>query len=291
MPPQPPAAVNPGRGGIVNGGLRGGCGACQTRAEPARGAPMPIAPFPLARPRRLRRTPWIRDLVAEARLAPRRPHLADLRARGAGRRRAGGLAAGGRAADDRPRGAGGGGGGGARDARASRSFPIPRTADKNPEATEAWNPENLVCRATRAIKAAVPEVGVLLDVALDPVQFRRPRRAGARRGGAERRDAAGAGEDGAGAGRGRLRHPRAVGHDGRADRGDPPGARGARLPRHGDHELRGQVRLGLLRAVPRRGGLGRGAQGRQEDLPDGPARTATRRCARWRPTSPRGRTW
>ena len=30
------------------------------------------------------------------------------------------------------------------------------------------NPENLVCRATRAIKAAVPEIGILLDVALDP---------------------------------------------------------------------------------------------------------------------------
>ena len=33
---------------------------------------------------------------------------------------------------------------------------------------EAWNPENLVCRATRAIKAAVPEIGVMEDVALDP---------------------------------------------------------------------------------------------------------------------------
>ncbi len=47
-------------------------------------------------------------------------------------------------------------------------FPFTEAADKNPEATEAWNPENLVCRATRAIKAAVPEIGVLLDVALDP---------------------------------------------------------------------------------------------------------------------------
>ena len=47
-------------------------------------------------------------------------------------------------------------------------FPYTDAADKNPEATEAWNPENLVCRATRAIKAAVPEVGVMLDVALDP---------------------------------------------------------------------------------------------------------------------------
>jgi porphobilinogen synthase len=47
-------------------------------------------------------------------------------------------------------------------------FPYTEARDKNPEATEAWNPENLVNRATRAIKAAVPEIGVMLDVALDP---------------------------------------------------------------------------------------------------------------------------
>ena len=33
---------------------------------------------------------------------------------------------------------------------------------------EASNPDNLMCRAIRAIKDAVPEVGVLTDVALDP---------------------------------------------------------------------------------------------------------------------------
>ena len=33
---------------------------------------------------------------------------------------------------------------------------------------EALNPDNLMCRAIRAIKDAVPEVGVLTDVALDP---------------------------------------------------------------------------------------------------------------------------
>jgi porphobilinogen synthase len=36
------------------------------------------------------------------------------------------------------------------------------------DGTEALNPENLVCRAIRAIKQAVPEVGILCDVALDP---------------------------------------------------------------------------------------------------------------------------
>jgi porphobilinogen synthase len=35
-------------------------------------------------------------------------------------------------------------------------------------AHEAFNPENLVCRATRAIKAAKLDIGVILDVALDP---------------------------------------------------------------------------------------------------------------------------
>jgi porphobilinogen synthase len=39
-----------------------------------------------------------------------------------------------------------------------------RTAD----AAEAWNPDNLVCRATRAIRAAGLDIGVILDVALDP---------------------------------------------------------------------------------------------------------------------------
>ena len=47
---------------------------------------------------------------------------------------------------------------------------FPNTPDelKTPEAEEAWNPENLVCKATRAVKAAVPGIGVMLDVALDP---------------------------------------------------------------------------------------------------------------------------
>ena len=47
-------------------------------------------------------------------------------------------------------------------------FPYTDPALKTPGAEEAWNPENLVCRATRAVKAAVPDFGVMLDVALDP---------------------------------------------------------------------------------------------------------------------------
>ncbi len=36
------------------------------------------------------------------------------------------------------------------------------------DCAEAWNPDNLVCRATRAIRDAVPEIGIMEDVALDP---------------------------------------------------------------------------------------------------------------------------
>jgi porphobilinogen synthase len=36
------------------------------------------------------------------------------------------------------------------------------------DAREALNKDNLICRAVRAIKEAVPEIGVLTDVALDP---------------------------------------------------------------------------------------------------------------------------
>jgi porphobilinogen synthase len=39
---------------------------------------------------------------------------------------------------------------------------------KSEDGREALNRDNLVCRAVRAIKSAVPEIGVLCDVALDP---------------------------------------------------------------------------------------------------------------------------
>jgi porphobilinogen synthase len=47
-------------------------------------------------------------------------------------------------------------------------FPVTESSLKNESATEAVNPENLVCRAVRAVKAAQPNVGVICDVALDP---------------------------------------------------------------------------------------------------------------------------
>ena len=47
-------------------------------------------------------------------------------------------------------------------------FPFTEDHLKTPDAREAINPENLVCRAVRAIKAAVPGIGIMCDVALDP---------------------------------------------------------------------------------------------------------------------------
>ena len=47
-------------------------------------------------------------------------------------------------------------------------FPYTDPAKKTRDCAEAWNPENLSNRATRAIKAAVPGIAVMTDVALDP---------------------------------------------------------------------------------------------------------------------------
>ena len=47
-------------------------------------------------------------------------------------------------------------------------FPYTATEDRDEEGSLATDPENLVCRATRAIKKAFPEIGILCDVALDP---------------------------------------------------------------------------------------------------------------------------
>ena len=124
-------------------------------------------PFPLARPRRLRRTPWIRAMVAETALSPADfiwpCFVID------GEDRAEPIAAMpsvSRLTIDRLVTA-------AREAAAlgipaMAIFPYTDPAVKTPGAEEAWNPDNLVCRATRAVKAAVPEIGVMLDVALDP---------------------------------------------------------------------------------------------------------------------------
>jgi porphobilinogen synthase len=47
-------------------------------------------------------------------------------------------------------------------------FPFTDPKKRSDDAKEAFNSDNLVCRATRAIKAAKLDIGVILDVALDP---------------------------------------------------------------------------------------------------------------------------
>ncbi|WP_306154618.1 porphobilinogen synthase, partial [Roseovarius sp. MMSF_3281] len=47
-------------------------------------------------------------------------------------------------------------------------FPYTGSENRTSDCAEAWNPENLSNRATRAIKAAVPDIAIMTDVALDP---------------------------------------------------------------------------------------------------------------------------
>lgn len=125
------------------------------------------APFPVSRSRRLRRTPWIRNLVQENRLdvsdliwpifiregenirepIESLPNVERLSIDNAVQ-----------AAEEAA----------TLGIPVIALFPYTDASDKTQDAAEAWNPENLVNRATRAIKAAVPDIGVMLDVALDP---------------------------------------------------------------------------------------------------------------------------
>ena len=47
-------------------------------------------------------------------------------------------------------------------------FPYTPMEKRTKDCAEAWNPENLSNRATRAIKAACPDLAIMTDVALDP---------------------------------------------------------------------------------------------------------------------------
>ncbi|UWQ21192.1 porphobilinogen synthase [Jannaschia sp. W003] len=130
-----------------------------------------MAPFPAARPRRLRRTPAMRALVRETRLSAddliwplfvrdgegvleEVPSMPGVVRRSVDRiveavegARALGI-------------------------RAVCLFPYTDAALKTDGCEEAWNPDNLSNRATRAIKAACPDVLVMTDVALDPYNAR-----------------------------------------------------------------------------------------------------------------------
>ncbi|MDR6291223.1 MULTISPECIES: porphobilinogen synthase [Inquilinus] len=127
--------------------------------------PFPGA-FPTTRPRRLRSDGWIRELVAETRLGPgdliwpifvvegdqRQPveslpgvDRLDLASAVEACRRARDLGI-----------------------PAVAIFPMIDRALRSEDGAEACREGNLVCRATAAIKAAVPDLGIMVDVALDP---------------------------------------------------------------------------------------------------------------------------
>ena len=47
-------------------------------------------------------------------------------------------------------------------------FPVMAADKKSAQASEAYNPEGLIQRSVRALKQAIPELGIITDVALDP---------------------------------------------------------------------------------------------------------------------------
>ena len=147
-------------------------------------------------------------------------------------------------------------------------FGIP--AHKDSAATTAYDPEGIVQLAVRAIKDEFPELLVITDVCLCEYMDHGHCGVVAGRRGPQRRHAGAAGQDRGLARRSRRRHRRAVRHDGRARRRDPHRARRRGPLRHGDHGVLGEVRLGLLRPVPRGRRVGAGVR-RPQDLPDGPA--------------------
>lgn len=119
------------------------------------------------RPRRLRRTPWLRAMVAEHHLRVEDLIWPLFVQEGQGLATPiDGLPGVERLSIDRVVEA-------AREAAslgipAIALFPVTPLDKKTADGREALNPENLMCRAIRAVKAAVPQIGVIADVALDP---------------------------------------------------------------------------------------------------------------------------
>ena len=97
-------------------------------------------------------------------------------------------------------------------------FPYTAQELRTEDCAEAWNPDNLTNRAIRMLKAELPELMVMTDIALDPYnanghdgfvvdgQIVNDETVGS------------AGQDGAGTGRRGRRHSWPVRHDGRAHR-------------------------------------------------------------------------
>ncbi len=119
------------------------------------------------RPRRMRQAPWLRAMVAETRLHPSDLIWPLFVQEGAGKvTPVAGLPGVERLSIDMIVDA-------AREAvelgiPAIALFPVTPTELKTEDGREAYNPENLMCRAIRALKKSVPEIGIIADVALDP---------------------------------------------------------------------------------------------------------------------------
>jgi porphobilinogen synthase len=128
---------------------------------------MPSASFPALRLRRTRASAWSRALVAETVLTPSDLIWPLFVCDGAGAEEPIATLPGvSRWSVDRI-------GERAREARdlgipCIALFPNTPGALRTEDAREALNPDNLICRAIAAAKAAAPQVGVLTDVALDP---------------------------------------------------------------------------------------------------------------------------
>lgn len=126
-----------------------------------------FAEFPTYRPRRLRRTVWMQNLVRETKLTPADLIWPIFLIEGENKIEAIPSMPGiDRLTVDRAILA-------AQEAKnlgipVLALFPYIDPALKSAGCEEAYNPDNLINRATRAIKAAVPDIGILLDVALDP---------------------------------------------------------------------------------------------------------------------------
>ncbi len=123
--------------------------------------------FPSTRLRRTRRTAWSRALVAETLLAPEKLIWAMVVREGENvEEPVASLPGVSRLSVDRAVAA-------AKEAKALgipalALFPYTSAKDRSANAALAFDPDNLMCRAAKAIKQAVPEIGLMADVALDP---------------------------------------------------------------------------------------------------------------------------
>lgn len=122
--------------------------------------------YPLTRPRRLRQAPFIRDMVRETRLSASNLIQPLFVAEGALKGSIASMPGVSRldlselVAECRALHALG--------VPCVALFPVLPPALKTEDGAEALNPEGLVPRAIRAVKSAVPELGVMVDIALDP---------------------------------------------------------------------------------------------------------------------------